>query len=734
MSAKSSVARALSAAALCAAPVAAQARQAPDATELDRVVVVASKTAEPAAQVVGTVSQIDQDALQRRQAHTIADMVRYEPGVSAIGDANRFGWQGFSIRGLEGNRVGMEIDGIPLAEVFAVGQFASAGRDLVDLEAVQRVEILRGPASTLYGSDALAGVVAYRTRTPQDLLERVSGGYVGGKLSYAQRDRSRGASLSLAQGNAAGTMRGMLLLARRQGHESENASRVHPANPQHYTRDGVLGKAVWEGADAGRWTFTLDHGQGDADTDVRSMRFGPGRFSTTTELLSHDRYQRDRASAQAEWQHGLPWLQRSELLLYRQRSVTRQDAWQTRLPDRATPFPSLRERRFELAQTHQGLEWLGQVRTGEGSVRHWHVFGLDIAQTDYSGQRDGREINLRTGASSNVVLGERFPVRDFPNSRARELGVFWQDEIRFGPHLALIPGMRWERYRLHADADALFRANYPNTPVVDVARDAWTPKLGARWTFSENAVLFAQYARGFRAPPFGDVNIGLSLAALNYEVRPNPDLRAESSHGLELGWRWHGERARLELSAYRNRYRDLIESRANLGTDPETGALVFQSVNRARAYIQGLEASAEFSPDAQSPWSLRAAAAWAQGRDSSRDAPLNSVAPGKLIVGALWEPLDSRWGAELNAVAVQQQPRLDQSAGALFRAPGYAVADAYLWWRPRDGVRLNLALQNLTDRRYWDWSGVRGVAPDAANLAFYTAPGRNFSLSLALEW
>ena len=167
----------------------------------------------------------------------------------------------------------------------------------------------------------------------------------------------------------------------------------------------------------------------------------------------------------------------------------------------------------------------------------------------YLGQRDGRETNLDTGTSSNVILGERFPVRDFPPSRSRELGLFWQDEIGFGEAFALIPGLRWERYQLQAEADAMFREDYPLQEVVDVAHSAWTPKLGARWHASDRSTWFAQYARGFRAPPFGDVNIGLSLALLNYEVRPNPELQPETSAGLEAGWRWQDERLQPEGAA-----------------------------------------------------------------------------------------------------------------------------------------------------------------------------------------
>lgn len=702
---------------------------------LGRVVVVASKAAEPAAQVVGTVSSLDRETIERRQVQTIADLVRYEPGVDALGDVSRFGWQGFSVRGLDGNRVGMEIDGVPLAEGFSVGQFAAAGRDLVDIAAVQRVEILRGPASTLYGSDALAGVVAWRTLDPQDLLDRVEGqAYLGGRLGWTGRDRGRQLSVSMAGGS--GALQGMLLLSHREGHEVENASTRMPANPVDQWRRSALAKLAWDGGVLGRWTFALDAARGRSEVDMRSSRFGPGRLATTTELLGDDRFERDRASLKGEWTPDAAWLDASELLVYGQRNRSLQDTAQTRLADRATPFPSLRERRFDLRQRNTGLKWLGQARSEAGAWSHWHVFGLEYARTRYSGYRDGREINLATGASSNVVLGERFPVRDFPESRSTELGAFWQDEIGIGETFAVIPGLRWERYRLDAEADAMFREDYPDVAVADIARSAWTPKLGLRWRSSGHSTWFAQYARGFRAPPFGDVNIGLSLTLLNYEVRPNPQLRPERSQGLELGWRWEGPRLQAQLSAYRNRYRYLIESRANLGIDPVTRALVFQSVNRTRASIHGVEASLSYSPGASSDWALRAAAAWAHGRDQERNQPLNSVAPAKLVLGASWEPLEGRWGAELVATGVARQGRLDTSAGPLFRAPGHALLDAYAWWRFRPGMRLGLGLQNIADRRYWDWTSVRGIDPLATTppLDFHTRPGRNVSVTLGIDW
>ncbi|NUO03560.1 MAG: TonB-dependent receptor plug domain-containing protein, partial [Saprospiraceae bacterium] len=147
----------------------------PPTKRFDAVVSVASRSAQPAREVAGTVSLIERDRLDQTLVQDLADAVRYEPGVSAPEDASRFGIQGFAIRGLSGNRVGMEIDGVPVADGFAIGSFSNASRGAIETAFLSRMEILRGPASTLYGSDALAGVVSMRTLTPEELLANAQG-------------------------------------------------------------------------------------------------------------------------------------------------------------------------------------------------------------------------------------------------------------------------------------------------------------------------------------------------------------------------------------------------------------------------------------------------------------------------------------------------------------------------------------------------------------------------------
>ncbi len=161
------------------------------AKPLQEVVVVASRVEQPIGEIAGSVALLEREQIETRLIRDIRDIARYDATLGATEDVGRFGAQGFAIRGLEGNRVAVELDGVPLGDGSAVGSFSRAGRNLVDPELLERIEFLRGPASSLYGSDALAGVVAMRTRDPADLLAEGEGDwFVGSRLTHDSRDDS----------------------------------------------------------------------------------------------------------------------------------------------------------------------------------------------------------------------------------------------------------------------------------------------------------------------------------------------------------------------------------------------------------------------------------------------------------------------------------------------------------------------------------------------------------------
>lgn len=701
---------------------------------LDTVVAVANRRPEPVSQVAAPVSAVTREDIDGLLMQDSADLARFVPGLRVDSDSTRFGGAGFSLRGLGGNRVRVELDGVPLPETFSVGQFASASRDLADLEMLEGIEVLRGPASTLYGSDALAGIIAIRSRDPDSVLAARPGqeAVTALRAGFSQRDMGLLRAVLHAR-ELSGDSRLLLAASRRDGEASQNQGEGAGSepNPADTRREAVLAKFLGRNDWLGEFELIAEGSRGERQTDVVSQRFGPGRFASTTELLADDRYRRERLSLSARWQFDDPRAHELALLAYLQDSEVTQDTAQTRNADRGTPFPSLRERRFVFEQDSLGLDLVASAAWRGPSLRHALLYGVELERQEYGGFRDGVETNLNTGVRNPVILGERFPVRDFPPSVAERIGVFAQDEIRFG-RWSVVPGLRFEHYQLDARPDAVFREDFPNLGVVDDRADSLTGKLGLRFALNDHHQLFAQFAQGFRSPPFSDLNIGLLLPTFNYEVRPNPDLRDERSRGLDVGWRWSDARGTLSLTAFHNRYRDLIDSRANLGIDPVSGALVFQSVNRQRARIEGLEI--EGQRRLGDLWTLRGAASWTRGDDLGRDQPLNSIDPARLSLGLAFAAASGSWGSEILATATASKRRLDESAGELFAPPGHTVFDLTGWWQPLPSLRVNAGLNNLFDRKHWLWSNTRGLTADTRDLDFYTQPGRTFSVRLSWDF
>ena len=106
------------------------------------------------------------------------------------------------------------------------------------------------------------------------------------------------------------------------------------------------------------------------------------------------------------------------------------------------------------------LNILGTAMTAAGeteaaALSHRYVLGFDVSRTALDERRDGVEINLATGVATPVLLGERMPVRDFPNSTLQEFGVYAQDEIGLGEriagHVVLSKGERSELAELAAN-------------------------------------------------------------------------------------------------------------------------------------------------------------------------------------------------------------------------------------------------------------------------------------------
>ena len=173
-----------------------------DGDSLETVTVVGSRTARDAADVAATITVIDTARIERELARNIADLVRFEPGVSVGGTGSRFGLTGFNIRGMDGNRVLTVIDGVRVPEEFSFGPFLSSRRDFVDIDSLSRAEIARGPISALWGSDAIGGVVAFTTLQPHQYVTQDRRVNAGVKAGYTSADEGANAAITFAAGGA----------------------------------------------------------------------------------------------------------------------------------------------------------------------------------------------------------------------------------------------------------------------------------------------------------------------------------------------------------------------------------------------------------------------------------------------------------------------------------------------------------------------------------------------------
>jgi hemoglobin/transferrin/lactoferrin receptor protein len=721
-----------------------------EATDLEPMTIIASKSERPAAEIAAPVTIITDEEISRTLSENIADIIRYVPGVTVPFQGQRFGLAGFNIRGLGGNRVQVSVDGVRIPDGFAIGDFSNASRNFIDTDSLKQVEILRGPASSLFGSSALAGVVAIATKDPADWLADATGD-VTARLRGGYYSADEGWVASGTVAGRSGRWSGSLQWVEREGSELDNQgsvggtgeTRTEP-NPHDFNGRNILAKILFDEEEDLRWRLTIEQNETRSETDVLSLvrtrdftqAFGFPFVIDTTALSGDDRAERQRISVDMlarnpSWADVFSWQ------VYYQSGETEQDTFETRRTLRGGPpaVPDTRFRRAFFEQSILGTELTGRWSFSTGSVSHDLVAGVEVFETKTEQIRDGQLTNLLTGEVSNVLSPDTFPVRDFPNTTTLEAGFYIENRMAVSDRLRLIPGLRVDYFDLDPNADAIFFEDNPGFEPQAIDETSVTPRLGAIYSITDSTDLFAQYARGFRAPPYNDVNVGFTNLQFGYTAIPNADLKPEESQGWEFGLRSRGAWGSFDLSVYHNDYDDFIESLVSLGINPETGLLVFQSQNLTDVRIRGIEAATTLNLDTWTDlledWQLRASVAYADGEDQSRDVALDSIEPLTAVVGMRWLPNWAPVDLEIVATAVGRQDDLNDPA--LFQAPGYVTIDLLAGWQINPSMSLRAGLFNLTDRQYWAWSNVRGRPADSLSLDRFTQPGFNAGASFTWQ-
>ena len=716
-------------AALAAAAGVAQAAETP---EIDTITVEAAKVPIAASDLASRVTLIGEDRLEAELAQNISDLVRYEPGVDVVDQGSRFGLSGISIRGVGGNRVKIEIDGVATADAFSIGSFSNSSRDFVDVASLKQVEIVRGPASSAFGSDALGGVVSFVTKDPQDVLGERSR---HADLSVGYNGVDSGRVLAGTVAGRIGTTSAMLRANVRDGNERD----VPGVDPLEDESLNVLGKLVFGDAAEGGLGIAIDRFEADSVTQVDSLErvqdftaaFGFPYVIDTTRVSGDDTRSRARVSVGQEWLSGAVGTNYLRWRAYYQESETSQRTIEERETLIAgVPGAVRRDRRFEFSQDLYGLELNAMTELEFGGSDHQIAYGVEFELAETQQLRDGVELDLSTGESSNTVGPDTFPLRDFPRSDTTRVGAYLQNRITFG-NVTLIPGVRWDRFELDPTLDDIFAEDNPNVEPVGISDERFSPKFGIVWRLSDRWQAYAQYSEGFRAPPANDVNVGFTNLQFGYTSLPNPDLESESSRGVEVGFRATGTTFSIDVSGYRTRYEDFIESFQAVGFDPVAQLLLFQSVNVDKVEIEGAELSAAIAP-AIFPEGLtvRLAGAYANGHNRVSGAPLASIAPLNGVVALDYARPSGYWGASWIARGAQRQDDLDDSEEALLSPSAYIVFDAVGFWQPTEALRLRGGVYNIGDAAYTSYLDVQGIPADTADPDRFQRPGRHFSVAL----
>jgi hemoglobin/transferrin/lactoferrin receptor protein len=597
-------------------------------TQLDAVTTAATRTKRPIDEVPGTVSVITTQDVDRDNMQDMRDLVRNEPGVSVGNQPARGGFSNFVIRGIGGNRVVIMSDGVRVPDFPGSNAGSPTGytRDFIDLESVKQVEILRGPASALYGSDALGGVVAYTTKDPSDYL------VFGGKNYFASiKGAFSGADNSFAETATAAVRAGnvefMGIYTRRDGGSMQIANSSLAPNPEWWNENNFLGKLVFRPTESDTIRVVGEYYARNQVTEgLSNMGDFPSLVAKIYDEWATDYNKRSRVSAQ--WVHDAPigFVDRIDLLAYYTQVIRQEDTFQLRGPNNGWTPSNFRFSSFWYTQNIYGTELQLNTNAKLFDLANTFTYGLSASYTTTSRPRNRQQVTMSTGIATQTSGGETFPNKNFPDTNTIQIGAYLQDEITAG-RLTITPAVRLDYYNLNPNPDANFWRSSGAVNLLPTQSIYWSasPKLGLLYKLTDEYSGYFQYARGFRAPPYDNANFAFNNATSFYQILPNANLKPETADSFEIGARGkYRDGSSWQLSGFYNLYSNFIDTVVVGMAGPITQ---FQYVNLGQVNIWGVEARGDwrFLPD----WGLLGYFAYAHGTDQATGLPVDSVDPWK---------------------------------------------------------------------------------------------------------
>ena len=742
------------------------------ARQLNKIKVTAEEEGQS---TLGNSTVVGVAELEEEQAQNFEDAIRYIPGVSIV-DMGRFGDNGFNIRGLEGDRVALTVDGLSFAETVETTpayEFFRAGRGSIDIDSLKSIEVVKGADSIAAGSGALGGAVMFTTKDAYDYLSPDGNdSYFRVKTGYTSSSDELMTTATFA--NRTGPVESMVLYTRRRGHEAESwydstpvatGSQRRTPDPIDRESDNVLAKVDFLIGESQRFGLVGEYSRATNEINNLSRVGGLGYLTRRAD----DDSDRDRYGVRYTWDDAgtffdsLEWT--ADRVETKSRGLTTILAG-TGCARNIVPCLRSEDRATEQVLDRSALDftkaWKG------GSVGHSLIYGLAWQQreVDFSAV-DTRYIGTTSDTSSVTVDPDQVP-----NTDVTSYSAYLRDSLYlFNDRLTLHGGVRYDRTEYSPNLDAQFVD--PTGSIRDVEFSAPTWQAGVDFKFTPEHSVWAQIGRGFRAPSVGELyaptatttatEVATGRQVTLWDSASNPNLEAEESLNTELGYRWQTERHQLGLSVFRDKYSDFIDIATfvqNPGTQYRTctgsnctvtvGHEYLMSANVGEVTVKGVEVEGRWLISQQ--WSARLAWAYSEGEKQNGD-PLPSIIPATGVLGLRYQSPTQRWSLTGNVTHAEAKKLEDATLTETsdffaslvpdYLSDAYTILDLIGEINITKDLRLNAGVYNVFDEKYYLWPRVRFVNEGTTTLygyvtgdgiGRYSEPGRNFRVSLAWQF
>lgn len=707
----------------------------------------------------GTKTVVTADDLERRNVTEMGGIVRYLPLISAPAAASGSGsvWDGsgntgYNIRGLEGNRVSLELDGIALPDAApkpdgnTLNAFAT-GRDYFDPETFREVRIDSGTTAASGANPGLGGGVAFITKSPEDYLGERKDHYVAYKYGRATADRSNAHTLTGAARIGA-NLQGLAVYVHRDGEQTDSRGTT-PPNPDDWHSNALLSKLVWTLPGEQKLDLTVDMFERKNQRDLRSKvstyyPTGVQQDSTTKRTrvsLGHDVALKDVAL-----------FDRLTSKVYLQNAKT-DDKTQG-----VYTFGSRAQRTIDTSFKNDSIGVTSEAFK-QLNADNALLYGVQLEQLKT--RRPWREDRLIIATGQHQITSKN-RMADMDTSK---LALYVRDDLSFdlaGRKAVLTPGLRAD-YRKDAPTNLQGYAIGVPGASKEVRKQSdtyFTPSLSLSVDLLPQMTAYATVTRGTRLPTAAERtgtydSISYTGTGKGYAVLGNANLRKETSKAYELGLK--GDVARglsMHASVYQTQYKDMIEY-VMQDDDPVNYPTITQglfrpeNIGNARTWGAELTLRAELGAwaPAMQGYHVGLATGVAKGRSfntlSGDSGDLASVAPAKSALTVGYDHVGELFGLALTAAhAGEKQAANDLLMGTTaprFTVPSYTVVDLSTYWNVHRNAKIVVGVYNLTDRKYWDYAAARSLAAgttaaNRAEIERYAKPGRNVAASLSVNF